>query len=456
MTRSSGKKEQSTKNGSDASSEVFKTPLKELTKTPKSSRKSETTARTRCDSEPSISNTIKSNDYICRVCKNTENLRLSLLDTSVETLLGKLNRANESFSESMGKVESLSLNLRHFLVFNSEKAQTQQTLLSSIEECIKDISHKAEAIEESLKKNEDHVASLNSTINEVKSFKPKDYPNFATPTNVNNDSSNSFFSVDHQNRRVIKSISPLSSNPTKHIANYEENFLSSDARLKVCQFLDGCTSFVNNRIMKSIHFGKTHNQLSRSNSNNEIPEPLCAIIDILHDRHSIQEEAKLNSVVINKFSGPHTKLPEHSSNDPAINPDSTIFTVSLGDSCPVIFRDKCTNTTINVDTTDNSMFSMSPQSQHYWTHTIDTPVISDSSVHYCITFRSINRSNKNATLIVGDSNTNHIYFAHEKNRSNLGRDIYRRRVQAFTIDEIEPIDCIGFQNVVIQVGLNNL
>ena len=114
LTRSSGKKEQSTKNGSDASSEVFKTPLKELTKTPKSSRRSETTARTRCDSEPYISSTKKSNDYICRVCKNTENLRLSLLDTSVETLLGKLNRANESFSESMGKVESLSLNLRHF------------------------------------------------------------------------------------------------------------------------------------------------------------------------------------------------------------------------------------------------------------------------------------------------------------------------------------------------------
>ena len=188
---------------------------------------------------------------------------------------------------------------------------------------------------------------------------------------------------------------PIPSNPTKDIANYEENFLSSDARLKLCQFLDGCTSFVYNHTMKSIHFGKTHNQLSRSNSNNEIPEPLRAIIDILHDRHSIQEESKLNSVVINKFSGPHTKLPEHSSNDPAINPDSTIFTVSLGDSCPVIFRDKCTNTTINVDTTDNSMFSMSPQSQHYWTHRIDTPVISDSSVHYCITFRSINKSNKN-------------------------------------------------------------
>ena len=180
MTRSSGKKEQSTKNGSDASSEIFKTPLKELSKTHKSSKKSETTTRTCCDSEPSISGTKNSNVYICRICKITENPRLSLLDTRVETLLGKLNRANECFSDSMGKVESLSLNLRHFLVFNSEKAKTQETLLSNMEKCIKDISQKALAIEESLKKNEDHVASLNSTIDDLKNFKSKERSDFDT------------------------------------------------------------------------------------------------------------------------------------------------------------------------------------------------------------------------------------------------------------------------------------
>ena len=151
---------------------------------------------------------------------------------------------------------------------------------------------------------------------------------------------------------VSSNLFPLSSNPTKHITNYEENFLNSDARSKACQFLDGFTSFVKNGTMKSVHFGKTHNQLSRSNANNEIPEPFRVIIDILHDKHSIQVEAKLNSVVISK----QTKLLEHSTNDPAINPDSTIFTLSLPDSCPVMFRDKCTNTTINVDTIDNSIF----------------------------------------------------------------------------------------------------
>ena len=64
----------------------------------------------------------------------------------------------------MDKVESLSLNLRHFLVFNSEKAQTQQSLLASIERCINDLTHKTEIIEESIRKIEDHVVVCKSPL----------------------------------------------------------------------------------------------------------------------------------------------------------------------------------------------------------------------------------------------------------------------------------------------------
>ena len=208
LTRSSGKNDQNTKNSSEVLSEVFKTPLKDLSKTPKSSRKSGTSSRTRCDSEPS--NSSSSNVYICIVCQNTERLRSSLLDSSVETLLGKLNRANECFSDSMDKVESLSFNLRHFLLFNSEKAQTQQSLLASIERCINDLTHKTKIIEESLRKNEDHVASLNSTITEFRNFEKKVPSDHGIQLNNNNDiiSSDSYFSIDHLNRRVIKSTPP--------------------------------------------------------------------------------------------------------------------------------------------------------------------------------------------------------------------------------------------------------
>ena len=66
------------------------------------------------------------------------------------------------------------------------------------------------------------------------------------------------------------------------------------------------------------------------------------------------------------------------------------------------------------------------------------------------------RNNRNSTLIVGDSNTHYIHSYHEKSRSDLGKNIYGRRLKAYTIEDIQPRDCIGFQNIVVQVGLNNL
>ena len=100
-------------------------------------------------------------------------------------------------------------------------------------------------------------------------------------------------------------------------------------RLNISQFLHDSSNFVKNGPMKTLRFGS---QLARNCSNNEIPEPFRAVIDIFHDKYSIKDEAKLNSVIIHKFSGSNTKLPEHSSNDPSINPDSSIFTLSIGDS----------------------------------------------------------------------------------------------------------------------------
>ena len=203
-------------------------------------------------------------------------------------------------------------------------------------------------IEDSLKKNEDHVASLNSAITEFRNFERKASSDCSNQLNNDHNitSSSSFLSVDHLNRRVIKSTPPLLSNTTEHILEYDENFLNPDERLKISQFLDSCTDFVKNGTMKTLNFGKTHNQPTRTNSNKQIPEPFRAVIDILHEKYSIQDVAKLNSVIINKFSGPHAKLAEHSFNDPSINSDYSIFTLSISDSCPVVFRGKCTNETV--------------------------------------------------------------------------------------------------------------
>ena len=148
----------------------------------------------------------------------------------------------------------------------------------------------------------------------------------------------------------------------------------------------------------------------------------------------------------------------HSDNEPTIARDSHIYTLSLGDSCTISFLDKCTGKVSEIFASDNGIFNMSYVSQHYWAHEIAKPVLSESSVRYSITFRCIKRCNRNSTVIIGDSNTHNIYFSDEKNKRNtdLGREIVGKRITAYTIDEIYPEGALGFQNVYVQVGLNNI
>ena len=99
---------------------------------------------------------------------------------------------------------------------------------------------------------------------------------------------------------------------------------------------------------------------------------------------------------------------------------------------------------------------MSSQSQLYWAHSVAKPVLSQNSIRYSITLRSTSRSNCNSTIIIGDSNTHNVRFYYENRRSDLGKDIYGKRVKAYTVDEINPADAIGFRNVLVHVGVNNL
>ncbi len=69
-----------------------------------------------------------------------------------------------------------------------------------------------------------------------------------------------------------------------------------------------------------------------------IPEPLQNILDLMNANH-ISGDYKLNSILVNKFDGPESHLPEHSDDEFSINPESDIFTISLGDSRTIIYKD---------------------------------------------------------------------------------------------------------------------
>ena len=177
--------------------DITKTPRQNVTKTPTSVDK-----RVHRDPEPTSSNVVMQN-FICSICRNAEDIRVAALDNNTGTLLEKLNSSNSAFSESMSKVENLSLNLRHFLVSGTDNSESQQTLITNLQSSINEISDKTKLLEGQIAKNEDILFEISKSVREFKEFIPN---HKFTDTDSNqfsiNDTKNAF-TINSNGRRVI-------------------------------------------------------------------------------------------------------------------------------------------------------------------------------------------------------------------------------------------------------------
>ena len=87
--------------------------------------------------------------------------------------------------------------------------------------------------------------------------------------------SESEFSVNRFNERVINNINQLATNPTNYIDDYKENFLPNELRSSVCEYLDSCESYNDETTGKVLYFGRPHKYTRAHNqkTQSEIPAP---------------------------------------------------------------------------------------------------------------------------------------------------------------------------------------
>ena len=135
------------------------------------------------------------------------------------------------------------------------------------------------------------------------------------------------------------------------------------------------------------------------------------------------------------------------------------MTISFGNNRDIIFRD-CINGSSGreeyLSVSHGSMYIMTQQSQGLWKHRIDKcESAAADTTRYSLTFRCVNNSYKNSTVIFGDSNTKYLAFGNGK-AGCLGNKLSGRRIVTYTIEDINPVGCIGYQNVLVHVGVNNL
>lgn len=312
-------------------------------------------------------------------------------------------------------------------------AVISDSIVTQVEDAVKKcISNQNEELSKEIQ------ARLSTLVNEVTTFKDQ-----ITTLNPNENFSGNV--ADSLIESITEDAAPV---PEKAYCTYKPNFISEEYALELREFLDRET-FTTEGKREVVSYGEKYKYMgSKNNGTKPVPEVLQPLLTQLNEDIGFQ----LNQILINKYTGPEALLPKHSDNEYDINPDSDIFTVSLGDTTTVKFTSNTTSEIINLPVEHRSLYSMKRSSQNYFKHQID--VNPNNVVRYSITFRSIHWTFLNSLYAVGDSNFGKIQFGEGKGK--VGKSTPGKRDWAATVNGIIPSKCMSYKNVVTMVGTNDL
>ena len=255
------------------------------------------------------------------------------------------------------------------------------------------------------------------------------------------------------------------SQPPEPISHQQEpvtgnklEFIGEDEAEQLASYLESCT-FKKENGHSVCSFGAPYKYTGSKSSDNvpPIPDELKPIMEKIN---SIQAELVpnqpplINSCLVNKYEGSDSFLPQHSDREATLHPESSIFTLSIGQNCDILFVDRMSGNETSVTCHDRSLYYMSRRSQEVFTHQISKGSVS-TGVRYSLTFRSVDWKNKNCTCLLGDSNTGLLRFGSCK-RSTFGELMPGQKFWSPRIEDINPVSCMGYANVILLYGINNV
>ena len=390
------------------------------------------------------------------------------LDTEIKTL-SRILTDHKQQDESLKLLNSnISRLQEELLAFSHPNPLPPNALSDSSEHLLADISSKLEA----LQSNESSItAGLSELKHSVESLRSTErvpatssLPSHTPNTTISPDSS---FQL-HPSRMHAPSEKPIPPTPHKqmHTSDIQLDFIEQADAEELTRFIEGCT-FESENGHSVISFGTTYRYTGSQSSDKvpPIPESLKPLLDKINNVQSEIYRAKypdqpyltappINSILINKYEGSNSYLPKHSDREATIHPESSIFTLSLGQRCVVKFTERLTGMEVTQTCPNRSLYTMSRRSQEVYDHEIERGSVSDG-IRYSLTFRSISWMNKNSTSLHGDSNTRFLRFGSNK-RGTFGEQMPGQKFWAPKIRDIDPVSCMGYSNVVLLCGINDI
>ena len=243
--------------------------------------------------------------------------------------------------------------------------------------------------------------------------------------------------------------------PVSHELNYisdtVENFITPDVRSELVDFFSK-EKFTPEGGHGVVTYGEKYKYMGHKLEPKPFPKCVQKLVDSLNQSKT-GGKYELNSCLVNSYEGPESSLSEHSDDEYSINPDTDIFTISLGTPRKVTFKEIITGQETEHTAQPDSLYVMSRESQNIYTHRIDADS-SCTGLRYSLTFRSVHWRYLNSTCILGDSNTRSIKFGTGK--GTIGASTPGKQVYTPKVEMIDPLSCASYSNVVVAVGANNL
>ena len=354
------------------------------------------------------------------------------------------------------------MHLKHLLI-NKDKLDNYQDSIRTIESDIKTLSQSLASQTEVLKSSQGQSQSPSLEKLEVLCEKlSKELASTKTAPNICPTGASPPASTRPPSPKRMPAKKPIIVHSETPVTESKSEFLDADSLETLQSFLKDQKEkgkFASESGHSVLLFGKDYHYTGARSRGapNPIPGPISDVIEKIYSQ--FDGDYFLNSVLVNYYpAGSDSYLPEHSDNEPAINPESHIFTLSLGESRTLSFREMSTKNNVLDHVCDhNSLYLMSRHSQNFFLHRIEKPhseVKSASRERFSLTFRCIDQRYRRSTLVLGDSNTSRFKFG--EGEGTFGRGLPGKRQATMLIEHINPADCISYNNVVVQCGINNL
>lgn len=273
---------------------------------------------------------------------------------------------------------------------------------------------------------------------------------------------------NHSKAPSEKAVAPNTQSPnisTKVISpctpyvNYQPNVISDDDRDEVLKFIKANEEHFQSLGKDSgsrdvMYFGEyTYRYTGHTHDAREMPETLTKILNAAKTAVPEGSKSEFNSCLITRYKTGQNHIPQHRDDEPVIDPESSILTVSFGAQRSMSFENNDKSKSKELLLEDKSVLVTSRFAQDFWNHGILPNDGNDERVS--LTFRNIAPYYINSTIILGDSNTSRINFG--RGKGTLGAWVPGKRVKVGHIEAIpNALDIGPYRHIVIHTGVNSI